>query len=219
MKLTHIVLSATVFTATAMNAFSANIYNLATGLDATDTRITTGGEADAHWTVDQAAGGTAAAQATLETSANFYQFWAASGPASDWIARTAAVASNGLGSYTFSRSFDLTGYDLSTVAISGSWAIDDSGTLGLNSNTLASLGNGVWSGLTPFSVATGSAFFNQGINTLTVTIDAGTNDNQFEAVRLKGAVTGDVSAAPEPSTLALMLGVSGIAFAARRKLV
>ena len=40
----------------------ADIINLATGLDASNSLISTGGQPDAHWNVDQPGGGTGPAQ-------------------------------------------------------------------------------------------------------------------------------------------------------------
>lgn len=216
MKFQTSLLAAALLAVGVTNAFSGTIANVSTGLDGGGNLITTGGTTDASWTVDQAAGGTAPAQVTTSSSTNWYGSWVASGPNSGWIARTADNTANGAGAYTFHNIFDLTGYDLSTVALSGLWTIDDQGTVDLNGNTVATLGGGTWTGLSAFSVETGSAFFNQGLNTLNITITS--NDNFLEAVRLEGAVTGDLSSAPEPSTTLLLLGgFAAAAFKLRRK--
>ena len=161
--------------------------NLSTGLDASNNLIGTNGSNDAHWTVDQASGGTGPAQIVTSSGADWAGLWLADGPNSDWIARNANIVNNGAAPYTLYRTFNLTGYNLSSVSISGGWTIDDGGTLSLNGNQLASLGSSNWGTLNSFSVPAGSPFLNQGVNTLTITI---TDSDEFlEAVRLEGGVT------------------------------
>jgi hypothetical protein len=139
------------------------------------------------------------------------------GPNSDWIARNANITDQGPAPYTFTRAFDLTGFDLSTASLAGAWTLDDGGTLSSNGHQLAALSPLNWTSLHPFSVAAGSPFFNQGLNTLTITIT--TSDQFREGVHLEGAVT--ASPAPEPSTLALagvgVAGVMGYVWRRRRK--
>jgi len=161
--------------------------------------ITSGGLADVNWTVtNENTGALQAAETVYSNNADCYGGWAANGPNSDWIARNANVTNNGPAPYTFYRTFDLTGYNLSTVSISGAWTVDDAGTLSLNGITLATLGDGNWGSLASFSVPTGSSDFVQGLNTLAITITY--DDEYLEGVRLQGTLVG-TSAVPEPSTL------------------
>lgn len=195
--------------------------NLATGLDASNTLITTGGESDAHWMVDNPQGSstTTPAQTVYPNNPNWGAGgWLANGPNSTWIARNANTTANGLGTYS-RYPFDLTGVDLSTVSITGSWAIDDTGILALNGQQIASLGAGAWGGLTPFSLAAGSstaALLNQGQNQLTIQILSPT-DNYIEGVRLEGTLTG--TSVPEPSPILgiLALGTLGAGATLKRK--
>jgi hypothetical protein len=66
------------------------------------------------------------------------------------------------GLYQYQETFDLTGFDLSTVVLSGSFATDNSGYIQLNGVTVGPTSSSS-SSLTVFSLTTG---FNQGINTL-----------------------------------------------------
>jgi hypothetical protein len=185
----------------------ADTINLATGLDGSDNRILVGGAVDAHWTVPPL--GTATGPQTVfpGNADSGFPDWIANGPSSDWIARDANTADQGATPYTFSRTFNLTGFDLSTVSISGSWTLDDVGELRLNGNLLGTLSGTPWFSFHPFSVPAGSPFLNQGLNTLTITITS--SDRFLEGVRLEGTLTGTI--VPEPSALALLaLGTFGL---------
>ncbi len=199
----------------ALPALCATI-NLSTGLNASNTLITTGAQPDAYWTVSEQAGGNGPAQTVYPNNADWYSGWLANGPNSDWIARNANVTNNGAAPYTFTRTFDLTGYNLATVSLSGAWAIDDQGTLNLNGTPISTLGSGAWGALTTFSASTG---FIAGVNTLSMTITA---DDQFlEAVRLDGTLTGQLggTATPEPSTSFLLVSGLGMLLFLGRKVI
>ena len=190
----------------------AQSINLGTGLDASNNLITTGGLADNNWSVDAQAGGAQPTQVVTPASADWWGLWPANGPGSDWIARSAATTANGPAPYSFYRAFDLSAYDLSTVTIAGSWAIDDEGTLSLNGHQL---GFHVWDewghGLETFSVPIGSPYLLQGVNTLAITETR--NDNFYEGVRLEGTVSGSV---PEPASAALLM-LNTVLFIRRRR--
>jgi hypothetical protein len=151
--------------------------------------IATGGQPDANWTVQEANGTIGAAQTVFPNNADWWGFWPANGPTSDWIARNASTEFQGTAPpYTFITTFDLTGYNLAAVSLSGIWDVDDTGSLALNGHVLdietAPYMNG---GPSTFYVPAGSSDFQPGLNTLTITIN--TSDNFFEGVRLDGTVT------------------------------
>lgn len=104
---------------------------------------------------------------------------------------------------TIRRTFDLTGYNLSTVGMTGIWRVaDDLIGASLNGNLLfSSTGNSNnWASDNPFSVATGSAFFVQGINTLDFVASSG--NSTWDGLYLNATVTGRAtSAVPKPATL------------------
>jgi hypothetical protein len=167
--------------------------NLATGLDASGTVVTTWGGADAHWVV----GGHAAQVVTPE-----YLGWLANSSDSAWIVADVSTtrynAQDVNNNYlTYSRSFNLNGYDLSTVSLSGSWAVDDSAKLYLNETEISHLdwGNNNFGNFTSFTVL--NSLFQPGVNTLSIKM--GTSDLYVEGVRLEGVVRG-MTAVPEPST-------------------
>jgi len=205
-------LLATILFAAVPAAFAGTL-NLSTGLDASNNLITSGGLSDAHWTVNEQAGGTGAAQTVYPGNADWYGGWLDDGPNSDWIARDASISNNGPAPYTFQVTFSLA--DTTGASLSGSWAVDDSGTIDLNGNQIGSLGSGAWGGLTSVS---DNSHFVTGLNTLSITISS--DDEFLEAVRFEGSVTGDLGspAVPEPASMVLLAGgMLAIAVAKRRR--
>jgi hypothetical protein len=217
MKLfTYVLIAVVVLGLGGVNASAASI-NLATGLNASGTVQLVGGSVDANWIYNDSyvSPTTGNAEVVDSTDADWYGGWLPNGLDSSWIAPDPFIADNGPAPYTFTRTFDLTGYDLSSVALSGLWTIDDEGTLALNGTTIATLGDGNWGSLNAFTVAGTGAVFNQGLNTLTITM---TYDDQYlEAVRLQGLVTGNQTTIPEPATWVLFgLGAAAVGVLRRR---
>ena len=101
---------------------------------------------------------------------------------------------------------------MSTVSFSGgAWAIDDGGSLYLNGNFLGSLSPFQrWVSLTSVSIPNGD--FVQGVNTLTINLTD--SDRYLEAVRFQGTVSGELSAVPEPTTIAGLFGLGGMGLVA-----
>jgi hypothetical protein len=206
-------------------AYGSSI-NVSTGLDASNNLITVGGQPDAHWVVQEANGSTGAAQVVEPNNQDWWGVpgsgWVANGPNSAWIARDANDAFAGLGPYTFTTTFDLTGADLSQQVLTGAWAVDDSAVLALNGTTIATLARnpgmypGPWISLNSFS-ASGAGMFVNGVNTLSITL---TTDDGWDGVRLEGSVGPPASTmTPEPATWMLFgLGSAGLMlFAGFRK--
>jgi hypothetical protein len=201
----------------AVNASASLIANLATGLNGSGTLQTTGGSVDANWMYNDSGVSPATGNAKVvdPTSADWFGGWLANGANSSWIAPNPSINNNGPAPYTFTRTFNLSGYLLSSVTLTGgAWAIDDAGTLALNGTTISTVGSGAWGALTSFTLA--GATLNQGVNTLTITI---TSDDQFlEGVRLEGQINGTLSTVPEPATFALFgAGVAALALLRRRR--
>ena len=166
-------------------AGSTATINVSTGLNSSGNLLNTSGALDANWTVDQPAGGTAAAQVVTSSSADWYSGWSADGPNSDWVAVNAATAVQPAAPYNFYRTFDLTGYNLFTVSLNATIYNDDSASVTLNGHQLYSSGNN-YSG-TFISVSGTSGDFNPGLNTLITTMTS--SDRNLDAVRLDGSVT------------------------------
>jgi len=203
------------------NASGSLIKNLATGLNSSGTLQTSGDSVDANWTYQDPAASptTGSAKVVTPASADWGPQWIGNGPLSDWIAPNPDTTNNGPAPYSFTTTFNLTGYDLSSVVISGGWAVDDAGTLALNGTVIsASMGNGAYCCITSFAgTLLSAATLNQGLNTLTITLTG--SDQHLEGVRLEGSVTGTpASGIPEPTTWTLFgLGAMSVAVLRRRK--
>ena len=177
---------------TAASAASAKtkIINLSTGLDGSNQAFRSGGEKDAHWTVESGEKRTFVPAVTVDPSSPDWLIdWPSNNAHSGWIARTTAFKQGSPSPpYQFRRTFDLTGCDLSSVTINGSWAVDTEGALSLNGKRIAVLAPWPWAGfaeLQPFSVP--QSCLNQGENVLAITMSPA-SDNQNDGVRLEGYV-------------------------------
>jgi hypothetical protein len=115
------------------------------------------------------------------------------------------------------RTFDLTGFNLSTTSLSGIWRLaDDTAGLFLNGTLIPGTSVGTtWAVNTAVNVPAGSALFVSGINTLEL---RGTSRNsQWDGFWFSGTVSGD-TAVPEPGSAFLIVpALAGIVFALRRR--
>lgn len=190
----------------AVPAGAATIGDLySTGVTASGV-ATTGNGADIHWTL---AGGPA------YTGGTNGQFpigpWVADDGSSRWITPTTnAGDGTPVTTYSFSTSFDLTGYSLNGASIGGTFAADDSATIFLNGVQVGAANQGGYSFRTGFTINSG---FVAGLNTLTfVALNSGAGPTGLNVV-----VSG-VAFVPEPATWSLMIaGFGMVGFAARRR--
>src|SRR5262249_13677116 len=141
------------------------------------------------------------------------------GAGSSWITPSNNQATTYInGPEFFSTQFNLTGFDLSNVTISGYWLADDYGLgIFLNGGSVGQASLPVFGALggpmTPFTIkhgALGSAAFNQGSNTLTFgMINDSTNHgtitggNSPTGIRVVFTVAG-TDPVPEPASIFLV---------------
>ena len=116
-------------------------------------------------------------------------YWLANDAQSRWIGPAAnegypsGAPSHPEGLYTFRLSFDLSGFDTTTVQISGGWCADNNGSMTLNGHP-AGAGTPGYGSLTPFTITTG---FKGGINTLEFSsYNLGGGGANPTAIRVKG---------------------------------
>ena len=182
-----------------------------TGVDNSGNPLSVG-TVDPHWVTSASPTGPGVAKATdLNIS-----FWAGNTATSQWINGTGSSADNPpAGTYVYTTTFSLFGFDPSTAAITGQWASDNESTIYLN---------GVNTGFT-HSTPLEMSFFNNfsltsgfvaGQNTLSFVV---TQDfsNATNPEGLQVNILSAVAAVPEPSA-SLLFGISGLAWMAARSL-
>lgn len=213
------ILGGVFFTLALLPASASTIYNVSTGQNSSGVVQNTGDSVDANWVYNDAfVNGnvpngyptTGHAKVVGTTSAdNGFSAWVPNSSSSAWIAPDPDTTNNGDAPYNFTDTFNLTGYALSSVALSGAWAIDDGGTLSLNGHVISTVASPGYSTLTDFSAP--NSDFVPGVNTLVITMTQA--DRYVDAADLTGSVTGTAAAStPEPASLWLfaIVGLAGM---------
>jgi hypothetical protein len=140
-----------------------------TGVDNNFNQLT-GGSPDPHYELRQTVAGAYVGNpnwspAIAMQSAIAWPQWEQPSDARWIYIADAANLGQDWGTYEYLTTFDLTGYDLATVVLSGKWAMDQYGSAYLNGNLVQSFPDGNWNNnLTAFSITSG---FVAGTNTLT----------------------------------------------------
>lgn len=144
----------------------------------------------------------------------------------------------------YSLSFNLTGFDLSTVSISGAWTANDVG-LGLSINGTSLAGNSTngsnggslpytedtgnpqdlpWSTIYAFTLNSSTANFTShllpGVNTLTFSVDQADNNYDgllVDALTGSGTLKANEESGPEPGSVLLVAAGLGMLALRRRQ--
>jgi hypothetical protein len=103
-----------------------------TGVDASGNPLA-GGSLDPHWSIIAGPGITSPVPAVILNNQQVGTY--AQSTDSRWIWVNASGAAATGSPYTFRSTFDLTGFNPSTVAVSGSWGVDNDGSILLNGRT------------------------------------------------------------------------------------
>jgi hypothetical protein len=122
--------------------------------------------------------------------------WLANSALSKWIApQVNTVASQGEavdagagpGVYVYRTTFHLTGYDLSTVRITGGWATDNLGVnIYVNGQPTGNTNTAQFPSLTPFTINSSNANFQTGQNTLEFHVQNQTVTPGYTGLRVEG---------------------------------
>lgn len=196
----------------AANASTIALSLYSTGVDNTGAALA-GGSVDPHYLVIE--NGNANAVVINTPAVTYFP----NNATSTWVWQSADAQPRNV-TRTFTTTFDLTGYDPSTVVISGAWGTDNQGLeIDLNGNNTGIPGLlGVivanFDHLTTFSISTG---FVSGINTLAFVIED--NGGSNAAFRAELSATASL-ATPLPAALPLFasgLGALGLLGWRRRR--
>ena len=186
----------------AQAAIITSLYN--TGVDGSGNVLANGTVGDSHYSLISPTGVTAT---RILTSANGFPItpWVGDNTTSRWIAPNTNSEVTALpGIYTYSTTFDLTGFDVSTAKIEGLWSVDNIGAgILLNGKALGIVNNGGFEFFTPFTISSG---FQNGINTLEFLVsnwNNSTGQNTSTGLRTELIGTADLAATavPEPSDI------------------
>ncbi len=195
-----------------------DLYN--TGVDAAHVALAGGdGVVDSHYTVS--ASGLAGINPGDATYTYYNGAYVPEGATSRWISYS-GTPFIGAGAFSVTTTFDLTGYDPTTAAVSGLWGVDNDGEIFLNGVstgfTLTGSTGANFNALHAFSLNSG---FVAGINTITITVADSGPPAAFRIDGLVGSANVAAPTIPEPATWGLMIAGFTVVGATmrRRKLV
>jgi methionine-rich copper-binding protein CopC len=191
------------FSSTFTTMTSIAPINVSTGFDASGHLITTNNTADANWVVyttgitstpSEATFGSpalGAAQALLTVGpgdTDWYGYWVANGPNSDWVAINPNSASgNSFGLYY--TTFNISGSVPTNLCLVGAMGVDDNGLLAINGTAITGnvyfWSSGGYSSLHSLNIPISSLLVT-GTNTLA--LGWGSTDNSLEGFRLQGVI-------------------------------
>ncbi|MEO1721856.1 MAG: hypothetical protein AAFR84_05585 [Pseudomonadota bacterium] len=203
--------------ATASDAATIDVFG--TGLDGSGALLPTGAS-DANWTVTAGPLG-ALTPEVINDGAFPFPPWEPNTPNSQWVGPPTPDdgADAPPGDYTYQTTFNLSaGADLSSASIVGQFAADDTGTLLLNGNVVATTAATFgFRDFTDFTIDTPS-FFTAGTNVLEVVLtnfDSGINPTGIQVLITDTFV--EITEVPVPAGILLLLSALGVAGITLRK--
>jgi hypothetical protein len=220
-------LSVALLTPGLVAAASVGVFN--TGVDTAGNVLQGGTLGDPHFTLVSAPSGVDPQLKIWSAASGFpvapFGPWLGDDTRSRWIGLDAMYsdgpphAPTGGGTYVFRTTFDLTGFDPASAAISGRWGADNRGSILLNgASTGGSNDTGLaFFALTDFSIDRG---FVAGLNTLDFVVDNtySPDTDVYNPVGLRVEFTGaSATEVPEPPAAPLVLAALAILGADRRR--
>jgi hypothetical protein len=147
--------------------------------------------------------------------------WAVPGSPAKYIAPDPCQGACYNGSFytlDYVTSFDLTGFDPSSVLIQGGWSTDNFGNnIFVNGNPTGNTSPG-FSGFSSFTLSGASGFFTSGINTLDFQWGNSGGPGGLAVVFTSATADAAITTAPEPASLVLLgVGLATLGLAGRRK--
>ncbi len=209
------ILAAAVAFSAVSSVHAAGINGLA------NTGTGAGGTSDANYGLSAASSDTVIGNtAPVITLDNVWPIspWLANDGVSKWITPTASQGQSfdayGAGSYTYTLSFDLAGYNASTAAFTGRFAADNDAVVTLNNQVIAS-----GTGFTEWTAFAAGGGFQSGVNTLQFVVNNwAQNGGNPTGLRVE-FLSSSVAAVPEPSSYAMLLtGALLLGVVARRRI-
>ena len=200
-----LILVAGVFLATS-NAQADIVPFFNTGVDSSGNPLG-GGSQDLHYTATYQVVGSPTNQAVVLSA--LWGSWPTPGDAK-WIGWVDNAYPGSYGTYAFSTTFNLTGYDPSTAKLSGKWTPDNVGYIYLNG---VYTGNSTsdFSNLSNFTLTTG---FKSGVNTLTFQVDM---PDGYDGLLVSGTQLTANSVPLPPTALLMGSGLLGLGLLRFRK--
>ncbi|MRW84714.1 PEP-CTERM sorting domain-containing protein [Pseudoduganella sp. FT26W] len=216
----RIVITAALAIAAIGSAHAASIAGLQNTGVAANGDIGAAGSGDTHYTLSAASSDTTITN-TVPVITNDSQWpinpWLANSTTSKWITPTSSQGQTfdawSAGTYTYTLSFDLTGYNASTASFVGRLAADNAVTVKLNNNVISTA-----TGFTDWASFSANSGFVSGVNTLDfVVTNWQQNGGNPTGLRVEFS-SSNIAAVPEPETYAMLLGGLGLlGFIARRR--
>jgi hypothetical protein len=188
-----------------------------------NTGVGAGGSQDTHYTLSAASSDTTIGN-TVPTISNDGQWpinpWMANSGVSKWITPTSSQGQSfdagANGTYTYSLSFDLTGFNAASAAFTGRFAADNGAVIKLNNHVIAT-----GDGFTDWNSFSANSGFQSGVNKLDFVVSNwAQNGGNPTGLRVEFASSNITAAVPEPETYAMMIagfGLMGAASIRRRR--
>lgn len=197
----RIILAAALAVAAISSAHAVRIndlYNTGSGAS---------GSGDTHYSLNAASSDTVIGNTVpVITLDNVWPIspWLANDGVSKWITPTASQGQSfdafSAGTYTYTLSFDLSGYNAASAAFTGRFAADNDAVIKLNNQVIAS-----GSGFTAWNGFAASSGFQAGVNTLQFVVgNWAQNGGNPTGLRVE-FLSSSVTAVPEPSSYAMLL--------------
>jgi hypothetical protein len=201
-----LAIGATCVCASALSSFATTFTVFGTGVDSGGS-VLPGGSSDPHYTVS-GPGVTGTQSAVVYSPANLWSQWVPNDANSAWIGFKDSSDTSPHGTYTFTTTFSLTGFNPSSASLTGRWAFDQSGSLFLNGTLEQSVPDGNWNAgnnpnLTSFTISSG---FVAGTNTLTF---SGSFPDGFDGLRVEPMTltATPVSGVPDSGQTVMLFGM------------